>query len=64
MSLLRDSAKVQKKDNQDINDAEGQYHGASIDESIALFCALVAREARTPDEFYWERWLEEQRKRR
>lgn len=47
-----------------INDAEGRYHGASIDESIALFCALVAREAGIPDEFYWERWLEEQRKRR
>lgn len=47
-----------------INDAEGQYHGASIDESVALFCALVAREAGMPDEFYWERWLEEQRKRR
>lgn len=47
-----------------INDAEGQYHGASIDESIALFCALVAREAGIPDEFYWERWLEKQRKRR
>lgn len=38
-----------------INDAEGQYHGASIDESVALFCALVAREAGIPDEFYWER---------
>ena len=47
-----------------INDAEGQYHGVSIDESIALFCALVAREAGMSDEFYWERRLEEQRKRR
>lgn len=47
-----------------INDAEGQYHGASIDESIALFCALVAREAGIPDELYWDRCLEEQRKRR
>ena len=47
-----------------INDAEGQYHGASIDESIALFCALVAREMGMSDEFYWEKWLEEQRKRR
>lgn len=47
-----------------INDAEGQYHGASIDESIALFCVLVARKAGIPDEFCWERRLEEQRKRR
>lgn len=47
-----------------INDAEGQYHGASIDESIALFCALVARYADIPSRAYWERWLKEQRERR
>lgn len=47
-----------------INDAEGQYHGASIDESVALFCALVAREAGMESEFYWDRWIEEQHKRR
>lgn len=47
-----------------INDDEEQYHGASIDESVALFCALIAREMGIPDEFYWDRWLEEQRKRR
>lgn len=47
-----------------INDDEEQYHGASIDESLALFCALVAREAGMPSEFYWNRWTEEQRERR
>lgn len=47
-----------------INDDEGQYHGASTDESIALFCALVALGVGIPDEFYWERRIEEQRKRR
>lgn len=47
-----------------INDAEGQYHGASVDESLALFCALVAREAGIPSSVYWERWLEEQHKKR
>lgn len=38
MSLLRDSVKIQKKDNQDINDAEGQYHGGYS----ALKIAVVA----------------------
>ena len=47
-----------------INDAERQYHGASIEESLALFCALVARYADIPSRAYWERWLKEQRERR